>query len=46
MYGIPMTMVSRTLEWEQGRKMVLESIRPARPVRGRATHLFKRAMED
>ena len=41
MYGIPTTMVSRTLEWEQGRRMVIESIRPARPVRGRATHLFE-----
>ena len=41
MYGIPMTMVSRTVEWEQGRRMVIESIRPARPVRGRATHLFE-----
>ncbi len=41
MYGIPMTMVSRTLEWDEGRRMVLESIRPARPVRGRATHTFE-----
>ena len=41
LFGIPMTMVSRTMEWEEGRRMVLESIRPARPVRGRATHLFE-----
>lgn len=41
MYGIPVTMVSRTLEWEEGRRMVIESIRPARPVVGRATHLFE-----
>ena len=41
LFGLPMTMVSRTMEWEEGRRMVLESIRPARPVRGRATHLFE-----
>ena len=41
MFGIPVTMRSRTLEWEEGRRMVLESIEPARPVRGRATHLFE-----
>ena len=41
MYGLPMTMVSRTLEWEEGRRMVLESVRPSRPVAGRATHLFE-----
>ena len=41
MYGLPLTMVSRTLEWEEGRRMVVESIRPARPVVARATHLFE-----
>ncbi len=41
MYGIPMTMVSRTVEWEVGRRMVMESVQPARPVRGTATHLFE-----
>lgn len=40
-FGIPASMVSRTLEWEEGRRMVLESIQPARPVRARATHLFE-----
>jgi carbon monoxide dehydrogenase subunit G len=41
LYGIPTTMVSRTVEWEEGRRMVLESIQPARPIRGAATHLFE-----
>ena len=40
-FGVTATMVSRTLEWDEGRRMVLESIKPARPVRGRATHLFE-----
>jgi hypothetical protein len=42
MYGVPMTMVSCTLEWEEGRRMVLASIKPARPMVGTATHLFER----
>ena len=41
MYGFTVTMVSRTLEWDDGRRMVLESVRPARPVRGMATHTFE-----
>ena len=41
MYGFTVTMVSRTLEWDDGRRMVLESVRPARPVRGTATHTFE-----
>ena len=41
MYGFTTTMVSRTLEWDDGRRMVLESVRPARPVRGIATHVFE-----
>jgi hypothetical protein len=45
MYGVPMTMVSVTREWEEGRRMVMESARPARPVRGAATHLFERHPE-
>ncbi len=45
MYGIPMTMVSVTREWEEGRRMVLESVRPSRPVRGVATHLFEPIQE-
>ncbi len=36
-----MTMTSRVLEWEPGRRMVIESIRPARPVKGTATHVFE-----
>lgn len=41
MYGFTATMVSRTVEWQEGRRMVLESVRPARPIRGTATHLFE-----
>ncbi len=41
MYGVPVTMVSVTREWDEGRRMVMESVRPARPVRGTATHLFE-----
>ena len=41
MYGIPTTMVSQTIEWEEGRRMVIESVQPARPLRGTATHLFE-----
>ena len=41
MYGLPLTMTSRTLEWEEGRRMVMESVRPARPVRAVATHSFE-----
>jgi len=45
MYGIPVTMVSQTIDWEEGRRMVLESVRPARPVRGTAPHTFEAAPE-
>lgn len=45
MHGIPVTMVSQTIDWEEGRRMVLESVRPARPVRGTATHTFEAAPE-
>lgn len=41
MFGVRATLVTRTLEWEEGRRMVLESVHPARPVRARATHLFE-----
>ncbi len=41
MYGVPMTMTSRVLEWEEGRRMVIESVRPSRPMRAVATHLFE-----
>lgn len=41
MYGIPMTMVSRVVEWEDGRRMVMESVEPSRPMRAVATHLFE-----
>lgn len=41
MFGARATLVTRTLEWEEGRRMVLESVRPSQPVRARATHLFE-----
>jgi hypothetical protein len=41
MYGVPMTMTSRTLEWEGGRRMVFASVKPARPFVATATHLFE-----
>lgn len=40
-YGIPMKMVTETKVWEEGHRMVIESVRPARPLMGRATHLFE-----
>lgn len=40
-YGLPMSMVSETIVWEEGRRMVLDSVKPSRPVKGRATHLFE-----
>jgi hypothetical protein len=41
MFGIRMTMVSEVREWEEGRRMVMESVQPERPMRGIATHLFE-----
>jgi hypothetical protein len=42
MYGIPFTIMSRTTDWEEGRRMVMQSIKPARPIVATATHLFER----
>lgn len=36
-----LTTTTRVLEWEPGHRMVIESVRPARPVKGTATHLFE-----
>src|SRR6185503_9503004 len=41
MFGLRLTMQSRVLEWEEGRRMVMESVRPAKPARATAVHLFE-----
>jgi hypothetical protein len=38
--GIPMTMTTQVLAWEEGRRMVIESVRPSRPFKATATHRF------
>jgi hypothetical protein len=40
MWGIPMRVVSVVREWEQGRRMVMENVKPSWPVRAIATHSF------
>lgn len=40
MWGIPMRVVSVVREWEPGRRMVMENVKPSRPVRAIATHSF------
>jgi hypothetical protein len=41
MYGVPVRAVSVVREWEPGRRMVMENVKPARPVRAIATHTFQ-----
>lgn len=41
-YGVPMKFVSEVKVWEPGHRMVLKNIKPDRPVRAVATHLFER----
>jgi hypothetical protein len=41
MFGMRLTTVTQVLVWEPGRRMVIESVRPSRPVKGIATHLFE-----
>lgn len=41
MYGIPVNMESEVTEWEEGRRMVMQSVKPARPVFAIATHVFE-----
>lgn len=38
---LPVSMTTRVTEWEEGRRMVIETVRPARPFRAVATHLFE-----
>lgn len=40
MFGLRLTTVTRVLAWDEGRRMVIESVRPSRPVKGIATHTF------
>ncbi len=41
MLGVPVKLMSETIEWEPGRRMGFRSIKPRRPVIGVATHLFE-----
>ncbi len=38
---IPVTMTTQVLAWEEGRRMVIESLRPSRPFKATATHRFE-----
>lgn len=38
---LPVSMTTRVREWEEGRRMVIETVRPARPFRAVATHVFE-----
>ena len=40
MWGIPVRVTSVVREWEQGRRMVMENVKPSWPVRAVATHSF------
>lgn len=40
MWGIPVRATSIVREWEPGRRMVMENIKPSWPVRAVATHFF------
>jgi hypothetical protein len=40
MWGIPMRIISVVREWEPGRRMVMENVKPSWPVRAVATHSF------
>lgn len=41
MWGIPVRATSIVREWETGRRMVMENVKPSWPVRAVATHSFK-----
>ncbi len=46
MLGVPMRMVSETIEWEPGERMTFRSIKPGRPAIGLATHRFDADDDD
>jgi len=37
----PVSMTTRVREWDEGCRMVIETVRPARPFQAVATHLFE-----
>lgn len=41
LFGLRLSMMSQVLEWNEGERMVIESIRPATPVKALATHTFE-----
>ena len=41
MFGFPVTMYSEVKQWDPPSRMVIQSIKPKRPVRGTATHTFE-----
>lgn len=41
MFGLRLTMTSQVLAWEEGERMVMASVRPAKPVKATATHTFE-----
>ena len=41
MLGVPVKLMSETIEWKPGSRMGFRSIKPRRPVIGVATHLFE-----
>lgn len=40
MWGVPVRATSVVREWEEGRRMVMENVKPSWPVRATATHAF------
>jgi len=43
--GLPFTMHTEVLVWDIGRRMVIQTRKPARPFRATATHLFEPHVE-
>ncbi|MFP5579828.1 MAG: SRPBCC family protein [Acidimicrobiia bacterium] len=41
MWGVPLNVTSVVTEWEPGRRMMLENVKPSRPTRAIATHAFE-----
>ena len=41
MWGIPLRVVSVVRDWEEGHRMVMENVKPRRPVTVTATHIFE-----
>lgn len=41
MWGIPLRVVSVVREWEEGHRMVMENVKPRRPVTVTASHTFE-----